>query len=243
MQCIPTYENWVWKSRANYLPFYACDLSYLWLCKDINGDAVERNAWAEYNKVSCYSVHTYWEEYKKRQTTKGKTVDELFSDETKERLTNDFNEYEHDYPYTKSSRNREWTRINAMIKRAQALDDTEKIQGGIPEKETNGFPDFSFEAEYIAIYKYTSEYAHGKSGAFQPLYETEGNVGSIIISVSDHANNVAAISLAANYMLILMYIIAHLNGFDLMFIPRNWTVTALQFQSWNKQKQSENHAD
>lgn len=46
------------------------DLAYLWLCKDINGDAVERNAWAEYYKVSRYSVHTYWEAYKKRQAAK-----------------------------------------------------------------------------------------------------------------------------------------------------------------------------
>ncbi len=49
-------------------------------------------------------------------------------------------------------------------------------QGGFAEKKIIGVPDFSFEAEYIAIYKYTSEYAYGESGAFQPLYETEGNV-------------------------------------------------------------------
>jgi NADH:ubiquinone oxidoreductase subunit K len=192
------------------------DLSYLWLCKDINGDDIERNAWAEYYKLTRYSVYTHWEAHKKRQVAKGKPSDELFNESSIERLDRDFKEFEQRYPYTKS---RGWAKVSPLVKRAQALDDTQKVQTGFPNKGIIGFPDFSFEAEYVTIYKHTSEFAHGESGLIQTLFETEGNVGTIIIGVSDHENTTVAIGLSANYILMFMYIFVHLNGLNLNFIP------------------------
>lgn len=194
------------------------DMAYLWMCKVINnGDDTERNAWADYYKVSRYSVHTHWEAYKKRLQSKGKHVEEIFDEKTIVRLKKDFEDYESDYPYTKEFRNREWNKISSMVKRAQSLDKTEKIQKGFPEKGIVGFPDFSFEAEYVTIYKHTSEYAHGESGSLQSLFETEGNVGTILIGASD-TNVVVANGLAANYLLVFSYIFAHINNLDLHFI-------------------------
>lgn len=195
------------------------DMAYLWLCKEINGgDDTERNAWADYYKVSRYSVYTHWEKHKKRQLSKGKHVEEIFEEKTIERLKKDFGDYESDYPYTTKFKNREWNKIKAMVKRAQKLDDTEKIQNGFPDKGITGFPDFSFEAEYVTIYKHTSEYAHGESGSLQKLIQTEGNVGTILIGPSD-TNVVIANGLAANYLLVFSYIFAHINHIDLHLIP------------------------
>ncbi|MWC28132.1 DUF5677 domain-containing protein [Paenibacillus sp. MMS18-CY102] len=194
------------------------DMAYLWLCKEINdGNDIERNAWAAYYKVSRYNVYTHWEAYKKRQLAIGKHVDEIFEEKTVEKLKKDFKNYESDYPYTKEFRNREWNKINSLIKRARKLDDTKKIQNGFPNKGIIGFQDFSFEAEYVTIYKHTSEYAHGESGSLQTLFQIEGNKGAILIGAND-SNVSNATGLVTNYLLIFSYMFAHINNIELQFI-------------------------
>jgi len=191
------------------------DLSYLWLCKEINGDDVERKAWIDYFKVTRHSVLTHMEVYNERRTAVGLACDKFFKDETEEKLKNDFNDYKSDYPH--SGNKLHWAKISSLVKRAQALDDTGKLQAGIPEKNITGFPKFSFEEEFVAIYKHTSEYVHGQSGSMESLWESEGNAGTIIIGASD-INIVIANSLIANYILVFSYIFAHINNLDLTFI-------------------------
>lgn len=192
------------------------DMAYLWLCKEINGDDVERNAWVDYYKVSRYSVYSHWELYKERSLKKDKTFEEFFEQGTIDRLKQDFNDFKSEYPHAGSRAH--WAKITLLLKRAQALDDTGKIQNGFPEKDVEGFPKFSFEEEYVGIYKHTSEYAHGESGSMLTLFETEGNNGTILIGSSD-INVVMANGLIANYLLVFSYIFAHINNLDLHFIP------------------------
>ncbi|MDQ1913289.1 DUF5677 domain-containing protein [Paenibacillus sp. GD4] len=191
------------------------DLSYLWLCKEINGDDVERNAWVDYYKVTRHSVLTHSEVYKKRRQSADLPYEELFKEKTVEKLNKDFSDFKSDYPHAGSKVN--WARISSLLKRAQALDDTGKLQKGFPEKNITGFPNFSFEEEFIGIYKHTSEYVHGQSGSMESLWDTEGNSGSIIIGASD-VNVEVAIGLVANYLLVFSYIFAHINRLDLTFI-------------------------
>jgi hypothetical protein len=191
------------------------DMTYLWLCKEINRDDIERSAWADYYKVTRHSVYTHWEVYKNRQQAKDMPFEEFFNDATIDRLKKDFSEFKTDYPHAGNKVH--WAKITSLLKRAQALDDTGKLQKGFPDKNIEGFPKFSFEEEYVGIYKYTSEYAHGESGSMPTLFETEGNVGTIIVGSSD-INVVEAIGLVANYLLVFSYVFAHINNLDLHFI-------------------------
>ncbi len=130
----------------------------------------------------------------------------LCKDRRKKRMGSDFKA---EYPHAGNKVH--WAKISSLLKRAQALDDTGKLQNGFPDKNIEGFPKFSFEEECVGIYKHTSEYAHGESGSMQTLVETKGNVGTIIIGSSD-INVVVANGLVANYLLVFSYIFAHINN-------------------------------
>jgi hypothetical protein len=192
------------------------DMAYLWSCKEINSDDFEINAWVDYYKVSRYSVFTHSEVYKERRRKHGKPFEDFFEEETIDRLKQDFSDFKAEYPHAGNKVH--WAKESSLLKRARLLDDTGKLQNGFPEENIEGFPMFSFEEEYVGIYKHTSEYAHGESGSMQTLFQTEGNVGTILIGASD-TNVVVANGLAANYLLVFSYIFAHINNLELSFIP------------------------
>lgn len=189
------------------------DMTYLWLCKEISGDDVERNAWVDYYKVTRCSIYTHWEGYKNRRQTHGKTFEEFFENKTVDRLKEDYNNYKADYPHVGNKVF--WAKESSLLKRAQLIDNTGKLQRGFPDKNIEGFL-FSFEEEYIAIYKHTSEYVHGESGSLQALLD---RVGTIIIGPSN-INVITANGLVANYLLVFAYIFAHINNLDLHMIPK-----------------------
>ncbi|WP_214630359.1 DUF5677 domain-containing protein [Paenibacillus agaridevorans] len=195
------------------------DMTYLWLCKDIHGTDVERNAWADYYKISRYSVYSHWEAYKNRMIKNGKVVDELFEPKAIKNIVMDFDNFKLDYPH--AGNKMFWAKESSLLKRAQLLDKTGKLQNGFPNKQIDGFPHFSFEEEYITIYKHTSEYAHGESGSMQSLFEVDSKDNAeIILFGSSSKNIVIANALVANYLLIFSYIFAHINNLDLHFIPK-----------------------
>jgi hypothetical protein len=190
------------------------DMSYLWLVKKINpelGD-IERNAWVEYININRFSVLSHWEQFKQHKESKGEKVEGILEEHVIAQVREKAAQYVEDYPFSKGGRN--WAKITPLVKRARTIDDTGWLKRGIPEKGITGFENFSFEEEYITIYKHTSEYAHGESGSMQSLYETQGNRGTIIVGASD-SNVITTLGLATNYLLVFLYVFAILNRLDL----------------------------
>lgn len=190
------------------------DSTYLLLCKKIHSDRddSERNAWVDYYHLNRFSVYTHWEQFKKHKSSLGQTVENILEENTVQRVKDNATKYQNEYPWAKGG----WAKIYPLVKRARAVDDTGWLAKGDSDKGISGFSDISFEQEFITIYKHTSEYTHGESGSFQAFfkYDTEGNNGTVIIGPS-HSHVVTAIGLAANYLLVFMYVFVKVNHLDL----------------------------
>ncbi|MFZ7104662.1 MAG: DUF5677 domain-containing protein [Peptococcaceae bacterium] len=175
------------------------NLSYLWLCKKINGkDTDELYAWTNYSSVNRNSIDKRWKQLQAHRAELGYpslTPEKLLEETTSKEYEKDAVEFRLKYG------RKHWSKISSLDGRARAVDDT-----GILFKRTG----IVLEDLYVMCYKWLSELVHGdSSGAESYIHEVSEKL--YIDFGPNHKNVDIILPMCTQVMIQLLDITNHIN--------------------------------
>jgi hypothetical protein len=179
------------------------DMAYLWLCKQIHGDDLEREAWGLYEFVNRDKMHRMWEDLQKRRLNKSLPMlnpIELFDQQTANYFKLRKKEMVERFGRT------EWAKLPNLQDRAMKVDETQRLFREIG---------VSLEELYCIGYRWTSEFAHGASSGSSGYIEGKPNGGYIVDFGSNFRNTDIVIPFTARTMLGMLFMTNHINNLKL----------------------------
>lgn len=179
------------------------DFSYLWLCKEINGnDTDEREAWMWYETVTRKSLENRWNQMQSYRTKNKLPVIEpltIFNHDLSDEINRQKKEFDERF------RRKHWALLEALDQRARAVDKIQKLEI------------IDLEKTYILSYKWTSELVHGASASANTYlsYDIENGLN---VDFGPTGKNIdIAINMCAHFLSVFLHIINHINhlGIDI----------------------------
>lgn len=178
------------------------DLSYLWLCKEVNNSEEERNAWMQHSCIRRDTMSRMWNDMQLHRKNKGfSAIDpiELIKNENADILRVQASDFKKKYCRD------HWAKITSLDKRARAVDDTNVLnkQVGI-----------SLEEIYNMCYRWSSELVHAESASAGSYIDDTSN--RFYVDFGPSFKNVdTVIPITSRVMLGLLYIINHINHLNI----------------------------
>lgn len=177
----------------------AIDLSYLWLCKEINGKPNdERAAWIKYQDVLRSKINRGWEAMRGHQEALGFEVSApLASVQEQQGLE------ARELQYRSTFGRDEWALERDLLRRAQAVDRTMKL------KDMGQF----LEEDYQMVYRWTSQVMHGSSMGVNLYFSQTDN--SVTIDFGPNPEDTGATAgMVGRFFLLVIRIVHHVVRLD-----------------------------
>ncbi len=181
------------------------NLTYLWLCEDINnGSILERKAWREFYDAELSKAVNKHEDFRKHREKRSDIVhNNPFSAERSKEFEKLKEKFKHDYPDFYIRKKNYWCKHHNLYERARAIDDLEIIKKLLDNES------FYLEDQYNFIYGVTSQYIHGSSKIIS-AYSSE-NEKELIIG-SDYNTLSLPLKMLNNSLVISLLVIGEVYG-------------------------------
>lgn len=191
------------------------DLSYLWLCKDINGKGSdEREAWADHMNVTRSSIDRMWLELQKHRRQKELpplTPERLITAERSQSLSAEAEQYKRKYQRDF------WALKRRLDQRARCVDDLQ-----ILSSRTG----FVLEEDYIQCYKWLSEVVHGNSAAVHQYMRLTPTKLHVDLG-PNWSNADMALAMAVRFLSAVLFVVNHVNHLE-VDLPAQYEVSGMR---------------
>lgn len=174
------------------------DLAYLWKCKEINGEDTELMAWAEFHEWERGNLARIWRQVQAAAKAKNKDLPALVTPEQADAFEAEADHYKARYGRNHWSANG----YRTVFDRARAVD------------QVGGPPNFFFQEDYAAVYKYTSRFVHPNLWAANAyISESEGR---IVVDFGPNRKEVGtAAAMAARFLIAMLHTVNEILGLKL----------------------------
>ncbi|AFC32117.1 hypothetical protein PM3016_5417 [Paenibacillus mucilaginosus 3016] len=176
--------------------------SYLWLCKKINGNENERNAWMEYEYIERSKMSNLWSNMQKnRQKINIPLVqpNDLFTQEKRNELSVARSQFKLKY----GSEN--WAVHPNVDERARRVDSCRSFYD-----HTGIF----LEEDYVTIYKWASELVHGSPASASSFIDESFNCGLQFEIGASKKNIDIILPICTRIMIGMLFLLNHIYHLD-----------------------------